>query len=98
VLTQNDGERYAARVKARRDLTSAQKEIRLQEFEQGFQEGFERGFKEGLQQGMLFERVRLCQRLLKQAQTPFEELEKTPLEDLARLAGDLEKQALPPEA
>jgi predicted transposase/invertase (TIGR01784 family) len=100
VLTQNDAERerYEARLKGLRDLSSARKDAREEGRKEGRKEGREEGREEGRKEGILIERVRLCQRVLKQAQTPVEELEKMSLEDLARLAGDLEKQALPPEA
>ena len=46
--------------------------------------------------GKLMGEIRVCQLLLKQPQTPEEELEKLSLDDLSRLADQLRKQALPP--
>jgi predicted transposase/invertase (TIGR01784 family) len=82
MMTKSDEERerYEDRLKALRDQAAFRKE----------------SLEEGRKQGKLMERIRFCQLLLKQAQTPEEELETLSLEDLARLADELQRQVLPP--
>jgi predicted transposase/invertase (TIGR01784 family) len=90
VMTQSEleRERYESRLKAIRDENDRLYGAR--------EEGRKEGRKEGLDKGALIGQIRLLQRMLKQTQQPIEELDQRSLEDLTRLADELEKQALPP--
>ncbi len=87
-------ERYLDRLKAERDAASLQHSlqhgVRLAR-----ESGLEEGREEGLEKGELIGRIHLCQRMLKQTLTPKEELHKHSIEELARLAEQLEAQLLP---
>jgi len=82
MLTQTDleRERYEARRKAQLDINTGLKVARL--------EGREEGEKIGM--------IHLCERLLQRPQTPTEQLAELSLEDLTRLADDLQAQVLKP--
>lgn len=85
VLTQDEieRERYESRIKFERDQRSLQREST----EQGIEQGREQGRKE-----VLVDHIRFCQRLLKQQQTPGDELLALALADLETKARALEKQ------
>ena len=90
-------ERYEARLKALRDMSASLAGEREEGRKEGHKEGHKEGLAEGIDVGELMGRIHLCQKLLKQAQTPKEELEKWSVDDLARLAAELQRQALPPD-
>jgi predicted transposase/invertase (TIGR01784 family) len=85
MLAQNDleRERYEARRKAQLDYDTGLKAARL--------EGREEGRVEGLAVGEIG-KIHLCQRLLNRTLTPISELTALPLEQLTRLADDLQAQ------
>jgi predicted transposase/invertase (TIGR01784 family) len=87
MLTQNDleRERYEARRKAQLVYNTGLKEAR------------EEGRQEGRQEGRREEKIgiiHLCERLLHRPQTPMEKLVALPLEELTRLADELQTQVL----
>ena len=87
-------ERYEARLKARRDITSAL----LEAFEKGFKEGYGPGYKEVLEEGLkegrwtepLVNKIRLYQRLLRRDEAPEVQLQALPRDELRRLTHQLE--------
>ena len=85
IMAQNDveWERYQARLKNQRDqnmfIINARKKA-------------EKAFNEGLKKGLV-KHIHFCQRLLKLALTPQEELLALPLEELQARADELEQQA-----
>ena len=83
MLTQTDleRERYEARRKAQLDYNTGLKVARM--------EGREEGRAEGA-----IDRIHLCERLLKRPLTPTEQLLSRSLEDLIRLADDLQAEVL----
>jgi len=83
-------ERYLDRLKAERDAASLQHGYRLAR-----ESGLEEGREEGREQGEMIGRIHAYQRMLKQTLTPKEELLKHSIEELARLAEQLEAQLLP---
>ena len=101
MLTQDDleRERYEARRKAQRDAISLIKALEsdLKEAEErarrGREEGRQAGREEGRREGLVG-RIHLCQRLLQQAPTPEAELLARPLNELTRLAEQLEQGLL----
>jgi predicted transposase/invertase (TIGR01784 family) len=76
-------ERYEARLKLQRDISSALAEAR----DEGLEQGLEQGRKEG-QVGQ----IHFCQGLLRRAQTPAAELLALPLAELERLAHELKAE------
>jgi predicted transposase/invertase (TIGR01784 family) len=78
--------RYENRLKWERDVSVMKKDA------------YEKGEEKGLEKGRIAElvgKIQLCQRLLKQPPTPAEQLSQMSLDDLRRLADDLERQLLP---
>jgi predicted transposase/invertase (TIGR01784 family) len=92
MLAQTDveRERYEARRKAQLDYNTAVKVARME----GRQEGREAGREEGRAEGEEIGRIHLCERLLNRPLTPAEQLVSRSLEDLIRLADDLQAQVL----
>ena len=88
MLTQTDleRERYEARRKAQLDQNTLVKVARL--------EGRTEGRAEGLTEGEHIGVIHLCERLLKRPETPAEKLASLSLEELARLAEELQGQVL----
>jgi predicted transposase/invertase (TIGR01784 family) len=93
MLTQTDLERehYEARRKAQLDHNTLMKVARLEGREEGRVEGREEGRQEGRQEGQIGI-IHLCERFLNQRLTPTEQLEAMPLEELTRLAEELQRQ------
>jgi predicted transposase/invertase (TIGR01784 family) len=87
MLTQTDleRERYEARRKAQLDYNTGLKVARLE----GLEQGLERGRREEK-----IAVIQFCERLLKRPQTPTDQLEALSLQDLTRLADELQAQAL----
>ena len=83
-LSQNaiERDRYENRLKWVRDVSVMKKDAR------------EEGVKEG-RIAELVGKIQLCQRLLNQPPTSPEQLSQMSLDDLRRLADDLERQLLP---
>jgi len=79
--TEIERERYEARRKAQLDHN---REIRVAQLE---------GEKKGRAEGQIGV-IQFCERLLQRPETPREQLESLPLEELTRLAEDLQAQAL----
>jgi predicted transposase/invertase (TIGR01784 family) len=97
MMTQSELERdrYEARLKMQRDISSAMAEARREGQRQGRVEGRAEAHAEGRVEGRIQELPRfihLCQRVLKLDQTPEEQLRALPLEALERLAQQLEKE------
>jgi flagellar biosynthesis/type III secretory pathway protein FliH len=90
-MTHNDQERerYEARLKAERDHHMFFTEGRREAWQEGYQEGFEEGLREALAE-RLVRMIRVIQRFLGRPVTPAEELLGQPLEELDRLAQELE--------
>ncbi len=91
VLTQSDleRERYESRRKAQLDHNAYLRDLkdaRLEARQQGRQEGLQQGEKIGL--------IQFCERLLGRSETPVEQLTVLSLDDLTRLADELQGQAL----
>ena len=91
MLTQTDieRERYEARRKAQLDYNSGIKAARLEGQEDGRTEGLAKGRVEGK-----IGEIHLCERLLQRSETPSEQLQRLSLEELTRLAEDLQVQLL----
>lgn len=89
MITQSDleRERYEARLKMQRDISSGLHAALEDGIEQGRDEGLAQGRKEG-EVGQ----IHLCERLLRRAQTPTAQLLALPLADLERLAQQLEAE------
>lgn len=87
--TELERERYEARRKAQLDYNTLQKAAHLEGREVGLAEGLAEGRAEG-KIGI----IRFCERLLNRPETPEEELAALPMEDLTRLAEELQEQAL----
>ena len=89
MLTQDDleRERYEARRKAQLDLMSSLEAARLEGIERGREQGLQEGEKKGI-----IRAVHLCERLLRQSETPELELMRRPLEDLTQLLDGLQAQ------
>ncbi|HEV3438049.1 MAG TPA: hypothetical protein VG122_11860 [Gemmata sp.] len=85
MLTQTDieRERYEARRKAQLDHNSDIKAARM--------EGEAEGETKGLIKGKINE-IHLCERLLRRSEPPSEQLQRLSLEELTRLADDLQVQ------
>jgi hypothetical protein len=77
-LTQDDlqREQYESRLKARLDYNTDIREAT----------------ENGIDRGELIGTIRLCEKLLKQAPTPTQRLRALPLDELNRLAEQLQKQ------
>ena len=84
MLTQTDleRERYEARRKAQMDHNSWLNAARLE------------GLEAGRAEGELFGQIHLCERLLKRAETPTEQLASLKPEELKRLADQLQAEML----
>ena len=92
MLTQTDleRERYEARRKAQLDQNTLVKAARLEGQQEGREEGRAKGRTEGEQIGV----IHLCERMLNRPQTPTEKLAALSLEELARVAAELQGQVL----
>jgi flagellar biosynthesis/type III secretory pathway protein FliH len=86
--TDQERERYEARRKAQLDWNTGIKVARLEGREEGLQEGQAKGEKIGI--------IHLCERLLQRPETPTEQLAALSIDELARLAEDLQRQVLMP--
>jgi predicted transposase/invertase (TIGR01784 family) len=95
MLSQTDieRERYEARLKAQLDHNTFLRVARTEGREEGRAEGREEGRAEGEKAGMI-RLCHLCERMLKRPETPAEQLANLSLEDLTRLADDLQAQLL----
>jgi hypothetical protein len=93
MLNQNEQERarYQSRRKTERDEASLRYAAE-HALEDGRKEGLEQGLEQGLAKGEVVGRIHLAQRVLKQPLGSREELLKLSLQDLIRLAEELEKQ------
>jgi predicted transposase/invertase (TIGR01784 family) len=101
-------ERYEARLKLQRDMSTALAEARDEGLERGREQGLERGLEQGLERGLeqgrkegQVRQIHFCQRLLRREQTPAEHLLALPLAELERLAQQLEAElarAAPPSS
>jgi predicted transposase/invertase (TIGR01784 family) len=96
MLTQSDieRERYEARRKAQLDHNTGLKVARMEGREEGRVEGREEGREEGLTKGVKIGMIHFSERLLNRPQTSTEQLAGLSLEDLTRLADDLQEQLL----
>jgi predicted transposase/invertase (TIGR01784 family) len=104
MLTQTDleRERYEARRKWQLDYNTGLKVARMEGHEEGREKGLEEGREkgreegreEGLQRGEKIGTIHLCERLLQRSETPTPQLAQLSLEDLTRLAEDLQTQVL----
>jgi predicted transposase/invertase (TIGR01784 family) len=96
MLSQTDveRERYEARRKAQLDYSTGLKVTRLEGREEGRREGREEGCREGQKIGLV-STIHLCERLLHRPETPTEQLTALPLDDLTRLADELQSQVQP---
>jgi hypothetical protein len=86
--TEVERERYEARRKAQLDYNTGLRVARM--------EGREQGRVEGRAEAAI-DRIHLCERLLKRPLTPTEELLRRSLDDLMKLADDLQAQVLTSE-
>jgi predicted transposase/invertase (TIGR01784 family) len=88
MLSQTDieRERYEARRKAQLDYNSGLKGARLEGEAEGLAKGLARGNKIGA--------IQFCERLLQQPQTPTDQLQSLSLDELTKLAEDLQNQVL----
>ena len=84
--TELERERYESRRKAQLDHNTYLKEARLQGLQEGRTEGRTEGEKIGI--------IHLCERLLGRSETPIEKLTALSLDDLTRLADELQGHAL----
>jgi len=86
MLSQTDieRERYESRRKAQLDYNSGLKGARL--------EGKAEGLSEGLTKGNKIGAIQLCERLLRRSETPTEQLQSLSLDELTKLADDLQNQ------
>ena len=92
MLKQSDLERqrYEARRKFQLDYTSGLNDAHRR----GLAEGCAEGQMEGISKGEKIGRIHLCELLLKRPETPAEQLYQLSLEELTRLADDLQEQIL----
>jgi flagellar biosynthesis/type III secretory pathway protein FliH len=88
MLSQTDieRERYDDRRKAQLDYNSGLKGARL--------EGKEEGKAEGLAKGKKIGAIQFCQLVLQRPETPTEQLQSLFLDELTKLADDLQNQVL----
>jgi flagellar biosynthesis/type III secretory pathway protein FliH len=84
--TDTERERYESRRKAQLDYNSDMKAARL--------DGKAEGKAEGLAEGKFIGVIQFCERLLQCPETPMERLHSLSLEELTRLAGELQTQIL----
>src|SRR5262249_1386408 len=92
-------ERYEARLKMQRDISTALAVARDEGPERGRQEGLDEGLERGRQEGQVIGQIHFCEGLLRRAPTPAAQLLALPLDDLKRLAQELEaelSQSTPP--
>ena len=96
MLTQTDleRERYESRRKAQLDHNTIMNAARREGLREGREEGIKEGREDGLIRGERVGIIHFCERLRNRAQTPTEELASRPLEDLTRLAEELQAQVL----
>jgi predicted transposase/invertase (TIGR01784 family) len=92
MLSQTDveRERYDARRKAQLDYNSGLKGARLEGKEEGMAEGKAEGLAKGNKVGV----IQFCERLLQRPETPTEQLQSLSLDELTKLADDLQNQVL----
>jgi len=90
MFTDVERERYEARRKWQLDYNSGLKAARMEGEEEGQKKGRVEGRMEGEKMGL----IHLCERLLHRPETPTEQLVRLPLEELTRLADDLQAQVL----
>ncbi len=86
--TELERERYEARLKAQRDAWALAEDAATAE-----ERGLQRGLERGLQQGLVH-RTHFAQRLLQKPLTPEADLLALPMDDLKRLAEELEAELL----
>jgi predicted transposase/invertase (TIGR01784 family) len=96
MLNQSDleRERYEARRKWQLDYNTGLKAARLEGREEGRAEGLAEGEQKGEAKGEQVGRIQLCERLLQRPVTPREQFAAMSLEDLTRVADDLQAQVL----
>jgi predicted transposase/invertase (TIGR01784 family) len=104
MLAQSDAERerYEARRKAQLDINTGMKVARMEGREEGEKIGREEGEKIGREEGEKIGRakgekigiIHFCERLLQKPETPAAQLANLSLEELTRLADELQAQAL----
>ena len=100
MLTQTDleRERYEARRKAQLDDNTGLKVARMEGQEQGLEQGLKQGREEGREQGRIQgEKIGIIhafERLLNRPQTPADQLTRLALEDLSRLADELQAELM----
>jgi flagellar biosynthesis/type III secretory pathway protein FliH len=100
MLSQTDieRERYESRRKAQLDYNSGLKGARLEGEAEGEARGLARGKAEGLTEGLTRGKkigaIHFCQRLLQCSETPTEQLQSLSLDELTKLADDLQNQVL----
>jgi flagellar biosynthesis/type III secretory pathway protein FliH len=96
--TEIERERYEARRKAQLDYNSGLKAARMEGEAEGLAkgnaEGLAKGNAEGLAKGERIGVIRHCERFLHRLETPTEQLQLLSLEELTRLADDLQAQVL----
>jgi len=96
MLAQTDleRERYESRRKAQLDYNTGMKVARMEGVVEGELKGRMEGELKGRMEGEI-KRIQLCERLLKRAETSAEELAGVSLEDLERMAQELEEMLRP---
>jgi hypothetical protein len=96
MLKQNEveRERYEARRKALLDYNTGLKVAHMAGEEIGLVRGLKKGEKMGLEKGEKIGTIHLCERLLNRPETPIENLAGMSLEDLSRMADDLQGHLL----
>lgn len=94
--TDEERERYEARRKAQLDYNTGLRAARLEGLDEGRMVGLDEGRNVGLDEGRnVGERIgaiHLCERLLQRPETPTAQLAAMSLEDLTRLANELQAQ------
>ncbi len=92
MLTQTDieRERYEARRKAQLDYNTGMKAARME----GETEGEIKGLVKGRAEGERIGEIHLCERLLQRSETPSEQLQLLSLEELTRLAEEIQAEVL----
>jgi predicted transposase/invertase (TIGR01784 family) len=91
--TEIERERYEARRKAQLDYNSGLKAARLEGKAEGKVEGKVEGLSEGLTKGKVGV-IRFCERILQRPETSVEQLLSLSLDELTKLADDLQNQVL----
>jgi predicted transposase/invertase (TIGR01784 family) len=95
--TEEERERYEARRKAQLDHNTIVKVARLEGLQEGRLEGLQEGHQDGRTEGEKIGLIRLihfCERLLNRPETPSDELANHSMEELMRLADELQAQGL----